>query len=286
MELPALSCVCLADGYRRVVRINTGLDPDSEEFCNAYSQLFCQSLKKTLVILFKNGIKTLYFPLFGPSLLKRSPLFKSTVIPAIYGQIFVNPQFQEFYRSMEIQIQAYGHVERVEEIDTKNLDMKRGILNCIEESSTHPHSHTLYFGFMSSHTPTAELFPHIISFHQKSNRPPTLADLQTLYYNKPQKPIDIIISSKNPPPLRALPPYLDFDQASTYSFLTPFDLAFNEKTFKRILLHHHQHSNANTPNNDYSPQDLQQIDNLKDYYQKNRHTILTPGLTPPEDAIE
>ncbi len=276
---PGLSCVCLADGYRRIVRMENGIAPDTEEFCIEYSRLFSRSLRSTLDILFKNGVKTLFFPLFGPSLLKRSQIFQSVAIPAIYEQIFVDGEFLEFFRELGIRVKQYGQLDKVDEIDFMNLNMKQGILDCLNASSRYPSPHTVYFGFMSKHCVELDFVLDANSHAKPETKSIKIEDIQQSYYGEKLKPLDLIISSTHTARPQSLPPLLDMEQASSYTFISPFQWAFNEKTFRHILFDHLFIRPRNAGDEDLL-EVMAEIENLKEFYQKNRHVVLGPGRWP------
>jgi len=100
--------VFVADGNRRLLLARTGLAPDSKEFYSEYARFFVESLEKSLNLFFDHGLQILFFPLFGPSLLKRQNQFHSLTIPAVYNQIFQSPKWMEFYGEKGIRVKVYG----------------------------------------------------------------------------------------------------------------------------------------------------------------------------------
>jgi len=68
--------VFVPDGTRHLVMCRTHLSPEADEFYPAYARLFTGALKECLTIFFDHGLKYLFFPLFGPSLLERTDRFQ------------------------------------------------------------------------------------------------------------------------------------------------------------------------------------------------------------------
>jgi hypothetical protein len=266
--------IFVADGNRRLVMCQTGLSPTSEEFYQEYARFFVDSLKKSLTIFFDHGLETLFFPLFGPSLLLRQNKFQSITIPAAYQKIFQSDEWFQFYKENRIRVKAYGEFSQLEKIDIKHLSFAKGIHQTIQKTASHD-KHTLFFGFMSENTPGLEMPKYIIDFYKSHNRPPTSGEMLEIYYGETISPADFIIFSEKLSN-RALPPFISNQRAIMYFLPIPGFLGLNALNYRRILydLLYIQHQDS-IP--EYSDDDYNNIEPLNKFYQQHKNTIIGTG---------
>lgn len=228
------SGVFIADGNRRMVMCKTGLKPNSEEFYFAYARYFVESLKKSLQLFFSHGLKYLFFPLFGPSLLVRRNNFQSITIPIVYNELFVGKKWLRFYNDNGIRLKVYGDLDRLSEIDVNNLNKKQGILEAVKRTASNA-KHTLLFGFMADNTQGMEIPNQIVQFYLSYKRVPTQKEMIELYYGEDIPMVDFIILSNKLSGQGAFPPLVSTQKAKMYFLPVPGFEALDEKMFRRIL---------------------------------------------------
>lgn len=263
--------VFVADGNRRLVMCRTRVDPTSDEFYHEYARFFTSSLKKTLGLFFDHGLQTLFFPLFGPSLVERKNQFQTLTIPAVYKEIFQTSNWLQFYKDKGIRIKAYGDLSQLAKIDALNLDMEAGIRQAVEKTAANS-PHTLFFGFMSDNTPGFEMPGQIIDFYNTHRRTPSQEEMLSLYYGQALPPADfLILSSKLS--LRALPPLISFQDTRLYFLPTPGFHSLTLDKYKKIL-HDLLFVQAFNPPALTTEDCLKHIDAIEDFLQKYQDTII------------
>lgn len=267
--------IFIADGNRRLVMCRTRLSPTSDEFYKEYARFFVDALKESLEIFFSHGLHTLFFPLFGPSLLLRKNKFQSITIPLAYQRIFESDEWLEFYKENGIRVKAYGNLSQLEKIDVNRLNMVEGIRKRIEQTASQD-KHILFFGFMAENTPGLEMPQLIIDFYKSVNRAPSPREMIEIYYGEPVAPADFFIMSGKLSDLGALPPLISSQKARMYYFLVPGFWGLNITNYRRILydlmfgqpLHSPPEYNAQHPSN---------IETLDQFYQQHRNSIIGIG---------
>lgn len=225
--------VFVPDGTRHLVMCRTRLSPAADEFYPAYARLFVDALKECLTIFFDHGLKYLFFPLFGPSLLERTGRFQTITIPAVYREVFQGEAWLSFFQEKGIRVKAYGDLSKLDLIDALHLGMKEGVRQLVEKTAHHDR-HTLLFGFLSDNTPGFEMPQQIVDFFQAHSRVPDLSEMQTLYYGEPIPPADFIILSHKLS-LRPLPPLISLHQPRIYFFPAPGFFSLTAHNYRGIL---------------------------------------------------
>lgn len=264
--------VFVADGNRRMVMCQTRLSPTSDEFYEEYARIFVESLKKSLKIFFEHGLKTLFFPLFGPSLLKRKNKFQTLTIPAVYEDIFQSGEFLDFYNRKGIKLKAYGDLSKLNEIDVNNLNMISGVKSAIERTSSNK-EHTVFFGFMSENTPGLELPQMIVNFHKTHNKSPSPVELIESYYGESLPPADFYIMSGKISHRGSLPPFVTTPETKMYYFPVPGFMGLTIKNLKKII-HDLLFVQTQHPPAEYSAREMDSIDMLNTFFKDHKNTII------------
>lgn len=266
--------VFVADGNRRLVMSKTGLDPTSDAFYCEYAHIFSESLKQSLAIFFDHGLRYLFFPLFGPSLLKRKKLFQAVTIPAVYKEIFQSEDWFRFYRDRGIRLKAYGDLSQLAKIDIHDMGMAAGILKAVE--TTAPHSScTLLFGFSSDNTPGFEMPQQIVDFYKRHHRTPTHDEMLAGYYGEAIPPADFIILT-NKLSLRALPPLVSFNDTKLYFLPTPGFYSLTPRSYKTIL-YDLLCIQSHRPPGEYAAHNLDHIDKIRSHLEQFKETVIGTG---------
>jgi len=278
------SGIFIADGNRRLVMCRSRLSPTSEEFYKEYARFFVDSLQQSLSIFFDHGLKILFFPLFGPSLLLRKNKFQSITIPAAYRDIFQSDEWFRFYEEKDIRVKAYGDLSQLKKIDIEHLNMAEGIRQAEEKTAGHD-KHTVFFGFMSDNTPGMEMPQQIIDFYKQHNRAPSLDEMITSYYGEKIPEADFYIFSDKIS-IRALPPLVPSKNTQAYLFPAPGFLGLNMNNFRRIIHDLLYFQNANSYP-EYEENNLKEIDELNNYYRLQSKNIIglrtkTGGFLTPK----
>lgn len=263
--------IFIADGNRRLMMTSTRLDPQSDAFYKAYARFFVDSLKRSLSLFFDSGLKYLFFPLFGPSLLGRKNKFQSITIPNVFRDVFQGEEWLKFFNEKGIRVKAYGDLSQLERVDVQRLDMAEGIKKRIEETSGND-KHTIFFGFMSDNTPGMEMPAQIIDFYREHKRVPTHDDMIQMYYGEPLPPVDIVILSEKINSQRAFPPLLSLANARVYYLPVPGFLGFSEVTYRKIL-----NDFLNNPGSapaEYPGGCLEDVHHLEQFYREHKDTVI------------
>jgi hypothetical protein len=264
--------VFIADGNRRLVMCKTGLKPSSDEFYQEYARFFTESLKKTLEIFFDHGLETLFFPLFGPSLLKRKNSFQTITIPTVYREVFQSEEWLQFFKEKGIRIKVYGDLSRLKDIDPLNLDMEKGILETVAKTAHHQ-EHTLFLGFMSDNTPGMELPGKIIKFYKTHGRIPTHEEMVTSYYGELVPQVDLLILSNKLSSQGAFPPLIANWDASVYYLPVPGFESLSEFTLREIIYDFFYVQNVESIDQ-YNELNLKNCDQINDFYRQNKNVVV------------
>jgi hypothetical protein len=263
--------IFLPDGNRRLLMCRTKLDPTSDAFYKAYARQFLDSFKEALVIFFDHGLKTLFLPLFGPSQLARKNKFQTITTPAVYNELFKDSQWLDFFREKGIRVKIYGELSQLERIDTKRLNILDGINRLVEKTASN-NRHTLFFGFVSDHTPGLEMPQNIIKFYQNHHRTPTHREILEVYYGEAVSPADFIILSSKLSGHGAFPPFISTRQARMYYFPVPGFLGLSKMNYRRII-YDLLFLQTLYPIPEYTTEYLENIEELNQFYQENKDKI-------------
>jgi hypothetical protein len=264
--------IFVADGSRRLLMCRTGLSPTSEEFYSEYARFFVEAFKYSLEIFFDHGLRSLFFPLFGPSVMRRKNKFQSITIPGIYKEIFQSDEGFNFYKEKGIKIKAYGDLSQLEKIDINKLNMAEGVRQMIEKTASHK-KHTLFFGFMSRNTVGIEMPEQIIDFYKSHNRIPSHQEMIETYYGESVPEADFLIFSHKFSSPGVLPPLIVTPKTRMFYFPVPGFLAFNAIAYRKIIydLNFIQLSQSHTA---YTEEDLNYIESLERYYKQHKNKII------------
>jgi len=265
------SGIFIADGNRRLVMCRSRLSPTSEEFYKEYARFFVDSLKQSLSIFFDHGLKILFFPLFGPSLLLRKNKFQSITIPAAYRDIFQSDEWFRFYEENGIRVKAYGDLSQLKKIDIEHLNMAEGIRQAEEKTAGHD-KHTVFFGFMSDNTPCMEIPQLIIDIYKLEGRTPDSVEIAQRYYQETFSQADFIIFSEKLS-FRALPPLIVNNNTQIFYLPVPGFLGLNKLTFRKIL-YNLSILNSSKTVPEYTHNHLNNIDSLNLFFQQHKNTVI------------
>lgn len=271
-QTPAVG-VFLADGNRRLVMTQTRLEPGTDAFYQSYLTIVTGYFMKNLETFFEHGINTLFFPLFGQSLLERDEKFRQSVLPGLTSTLFSSDSWLQFYRRLDIRVKVYGSPHKLEHaFPGKQLEWK--IEQAVESTAGH-RSHTLYYGFFSVPwlVSDPQMFTKVDRFTADHCKEPGRNELIQLYYGETVPPADFFINSTRIAGLGALPPLICGKETKIYTLTAPAIYALGKDTFREILydlLVSRQPSQQGKP-------DRESIDALNDFYTENRFTVTGTG---------
>ena len=263
--------IFLPDGNRRLLMCRTKLDPTSGAFYEAYARDFLDTFKESLGIFFDHGLKILFLPLVGPSQLARKNKFQEVAVPIVYNELFKGSHWLDFFKNKDIRVKTYGDISQLDKIDTHRLNMVDGINRLVEKTESH-NRHTLFFGFLSDHTPGLEMPQHIIKFYQAHHRPPTQQEMLEIYYGEVVPDADFIILSGKLSGHGAFPPFISTRQARMYYFQVPGFLGLSNMSYRRII-YDLLFFQTPSPIPEYTPEYLENIEELNQFYQENKDKI-------------
>lgn len=267
--------IFVADGHRRLVMSRTRLSPTSDEFHKEYARFFADSFRESLSIFFDHGLRTLFFPLIGPSVLLRNRKFQEIAVPIAIHEMFGTDECLDFYKRKGVRVKAYGDLSSLEKLDVNHLNMAESVRKAIDKTASY-NEHTLFFGFMADNTPGMEMPQHIIDFYKSNKRPPTQQEMVNIYYGENVLPADFIIFSEKFS-LRALPPLISSQNAKMYYFPVPGFLGLNTFNYRKILYDllflQPKESIAG-----YSENSLKDAGALEEFYQRHTSTIIGVGM--------
>lgn len=226
--------VFIADGNRRYIMTQRKSLLMDEAFCHDYARYFVQSFRESLDIFFEFGLETLFFPLFGPSLLERRGLFQEITIPEVYRGLFVSEDIFGFYRERNIRICHYGDLAFLDAIDVKKMGYREGVQQASLKTADHT-GPSVCFGFMSDNTPGFEMPERIIHFYRQHGRAPAREEIIREYYGTNLPDADFIIFSGKLSGHGALPPFIATQKAKAYYFPVPGFLGLTRAAYLKIL---------------------------------------------------
>jgi hypothetical protein len=268
--------IFLADGNRRLVMTRTGLTPDTNPraFYREYVKLVTRCFKENLKVFFTHGLNTLFFPLFGGSLLEREKAYKESVIPELTTVLFHSEKWRRFYREYDIRIKPYGSPERLNR-EFPGMDLAGKIHETAALTSQH-RSHTLYFGFFSTPWLAVDMIQPVQEFIKMKGCEPNRGELIELYYGENVSPADFFINSTRTAGLGALPPLISGKETRVYTLVSPGIFALNRETFRKILydLLFCQDKEPSEISRKGSERGLEE---LKEFYTRQRKTVIGQG---------
>jgi hypothetical protein len=268
--------IFLADGSRRLVMTQTGLEPTSspDRFYKEYLEIVTGYFRENLVVFFDHGLNTLFFPLFGGSLLGRDKTYKHSIIPGLTRLLFQDNRWLDFYREYDIRVKAYGDPGKLTgEFPGLNLP---DVIERAVAFTSHHRSHTLYYGFFSTPWPGAAMIGKLADFVKTNGRAPNQRQSLELYYGENVAPADFFINSTRIGGLGALPPLVADQDTRIYTTAAPSIMALDRQTFREIL-HDLLFRREQGESRFQGRMDARDIQALKDFYQQHRRTVVGPG---------
>lgn len=275
--------IFLADGNRRLVMTLTGLTPgtDADGFYHEYLKIVTRYFRENLKVFFDYGLNTLFFPLFGPSLLERERAYRELVIPELTDVLFKSETWFNFYKKYDIRIKPYGNVKRLD-LEFPGLDLAGKVMQMAALTSRHQ-AHTLYFGFFSTTWLGIEMIQQVNNFMKSHGCEPGRKQMIELYYGEDVPPADFFINSTRNAGLGALPPLISGKETKIYTMVSPGILALNRETFRNILydlLFCREPTKAKEPeSSEYTPDEdfSRELEALKDFYRLHQQTVIGQG---------
>ncbi len=266
--------VFVADGNRRLVLSGKRSEPSSETFYLEYARFFVDALKESINIFFNHGLETLFFPLFGPSLLARKNGFQTITIPYVYREVFKSPEWRQFYRQEGIRVKAYGDLSRMDEIDKLQLNMKEGIEECVRQTSGNG-ERSIFFGFMADMSLEGSIPARIINLYNEKKRIPSYEEIVEDYYGEAVAGADFVLFS-NKLSLGSLPPLISTAGTRLYYFPAPGFLAMSAKSYRDILFDLLFHQPEATTG-EFSTHRNGELDSLEAFYKIHKSSIIGTG---------
>jgi hypothetical protein len=275
--------IFLADGNRRLVMTMTGLTPgaDADGFYREYLKMVTRYFRENLKVFFDYGLSTLFFPLFGPSLLERERPYRESAIPGLTDVLFKSETWSRFYREYDIRIKPYGNVKRLD-LEFPGLDLAGKVGQMAAHTSRHQ-AHTLYFGFFSTPWLETEMIRRVNAFMKSHGYEPGQKQMIELYYGEDVPPADFFINSTRNAGLGALPPFISGRETNIYTLVSPGIFALNRETFRNILydlLFGREPAKANEPESgEYKPDEdfSRELQALNGFYRLHRQTVIGRG---------
>lgn len=265
--------VFLADGNRRLVMTQTRLEPGTDAFYQSYLTIVTGYFMKNLETFFEHGVNTMFFPLFGQSLLERDERFKQSVLPGLTSILFSSEPWQQFYRRLDIRVKVYGSPQKLEHA-FPGKQLPQQIAQAVQSTAGHK-SHTLYYGFFSVPwlVSDPQMLQRVNRFAAAHGREPDRNQLIQLYYGETVPPADFFINSTRISGLGALPPLICGKETKIYTLTAPAIYALGRETFREIL---YDLLVCRQPPQQGEPGE-ETIDALNDFYTANRFTVTGIG---------
>lgn len=268
--------IFVSDGNRRLVMIKTGLTPKSEDFYPAYVRIFAESFMENLTVFFNHGLKTLFFPLLGPSLLKRCDRYRQYVIPELVRTLFQGKSWISFYKKYGIRVKAYGNLNILNR-EFPGMDLEETIMQREVCTSTHQ-KHTLFYGFFSSGIFEAAFINKVNHFIKTHLREPNHQECAEMYYGEPIVPADFFITSTRSGYLGALPSWVYGKGTHMYTLASPGVFGLNKITYREIL-YDLLFLRPNEDNRNLDDINEKDIKSLEGFYQLHQNKVIGTGKT-------
>ncbi|MFX0137406.1 MAG: hypothetical protein ACFFDN_27450, partial [Candidatus Hodarchaeota archaeon] len=265
--------IFVAEGNRRMTMAFTGLSEDTDEFYFEYVRLFTTNFMKNLEVFFSHGLKTLIVPLISPTIIKRSVNYSQLALKNILIELFQNKKLIDFYKKNEIRVRMYGNSREL--VENERIGKTQWIDN-IEQLTSDCKKHNLYYGFSSKDDNGMELIKTAINFYKLYLREPTYKELVNMHYGNGVTDADFFIMSSKISGFGALPPLISNKKTEMYFFPAPGIFSLTKNNYRRIL-YDLLFCKPNKPIKKYGREYLQGIDFLKNYYYKNKNSILGIG---------
>ncbi len=266
-----LTGIFLADGNRRLVMALTGKTPGSQGFYEAYSEIAISRFMQNLEVFFSHGIRRLFFPIFGNSILERDKEFLQSVIPSLINSLFQDSAWLRFYNQYNIRVEFYGSPGKLDGVFPHlGLSGKIGEMKNQTSGNT---AHILYYGFFSDSCLDQVFSRHILRFIDEKGKEPNRDELTRIYYGEYVPQADFFINSTRAAGLGALPPLAYGKNTRIYTTAAPGIFAVDSSLIREILydlLIESSLLNSSSEANSLTQHDL---DNLKDFYFSNRHVF-------------
>jgi hypothetical protein len=229
---------------------------------------------KNLAVFFDHGLNTLFFPLFGTSLLDRCESYRQVVMPGLIRLLFQNEKWLCFYRENGIRVKIYGNTEII------NREFPgMGLADIVRQTEIQTSSngkHTLFYGFFSSVIPGMNLIREAHRLMETHNRELTQAEWAQLYYGEPVPPADFFITSTCIGYLGALPPWVYGKNTQMYTLPVPGIFGLNERTYREILYDLLFLKPADSTHL-LDDSDAKDIESLKNFYRENQYRVIGVG---------
>lgn len=271
IENDDLTGIFLADGNRRLVMTLTGMTPGSQGFYEAYSEIAVSRFMQNLEIFFTHGIRRLFFPIFGNSVLERDKDFLQSVIPTLINSLFNDSTWLRFYNEHNIRVEFYGSPGKLDDVFPHlNLSGKIGEMKKLTSENT---EHILYYGFFSDSYLDQVFSRNILQFIAENGKEPGRDELTRIYYGEYVPQADFFINSTRAAGLGALPPLAYGKNTRIYTTAAPGIFAVDSSLIREILYDLLIESSLLSNSSEADSLAQQDLDTLKDFYFSNRHVF-------------
>jgi len=265
--------IFVPDGNRRMTLAFSGLDPQTDEFYSENARMSTQYFMGNLKVFFEYGLQTLFVPLISSNVFERNEQYQRISLQEGLNTIFQHETWLNFYNEYDIRIKVYGDLNYFKESECEQaIDWIMATQNYTAKHQTH----RLFYGFASPKRIGDELMKLGIDFYKLHGREPTYDEQVKLYYGEYIEPADFFIMSTKLAGLGALPPLISGGETQLYFLAAPGVMALTQDTYRKIL-YDYLFCRPDTPHEEYTAHDLSTIESLKEYYTRQKSTVIGLG---------
>lgn len=265
--------IFVPDGNRRMTMTLSKLNPETDEFFYENARITTQYFKGNLNVIFNHGLKTLFVPLISSNVFKRGKRYLSITLLEGLKQILHSKTWLNFYEKNDIRVNFYGNLEYLKKTDSSIvMEWIQEIKNYTAKHKTH----NLLYGFLSPNIFGIEFTHWAIDFYKKYGREPTYPELVKSYYGKEISHANFFIMSTKLAGLGALPPFISGQETQLYFLVAPGVLALTQHTYREIL-YDLLFCRPNKSNNEYTTNDMHDLESLRQYYLRHNSTVIGLG---------
>jgi hypothetical protein len=224
--------IFVPDGNQRLVKAETGLREDTEEFFTQVALTQTTYGLDTLKVFFGHGLSILFAPLFSRSVLARGPGYHRLTALTTLEIMFASDEWLAFYDAWQVRVRVYGDLSVVSQ---GGCEPAREAIERVQQITQTHTAHTLFLGIGGEPWVGQDAVRATGSFYQEQRREPSRDELLEVLYGQAVPPADFFIMSSKLAGLGALPALICGGDTQVYYLPVPGVIGLTQETYRTIL---------------------------------------------------
>ncbi len=263
-------CVFPINGTRRWFLLEHAVQAQ-EDPIQVYMDVAGENHLQLYKLFFEHGVDTLLTPEFGVDLLLRGDEYIRKVGADGLARLASQEKFLEFYQRYDVRVHFYGEYRRF--LAQTPYAYLIDLFEDVRAKTAQNRTHRLFIGVFGADA-TESVSEYSVSYYRIHGRVPSREELIEAYYGEPVDPVNLFIGFDKFSVFDY--PLLSSGEEDLYFTVAPSP--YMSQSQLRAILFDHLYTRR-TADLDYQALSRQERAWLKNFYHKNRETVLGTGMT-------